>query len=243
MSRVRFPFAKQRVLVLGCVAALGAASLAAAKSGVEKRLDAAAAVLSETLDSVDQGIPASLLDRAHCVGVFPSVWKGALLIGGRFGKGVVTCRVAESSQNSSWSAPVNFRIEGGNIGFQVGGNQTDLVLLFLGERAIPKLLRTGFTIGLDGAAAAGPVGRTAAGQTDALLGVEIVTYSRSRGLFAGVSVDGATLRPAHKANRVLYEGWSPYPKEILEGRHPATPAAQPLLDVLNKHSPERRRSD
>ncbi len=217
--------------------------LLAAKSGVEKRLEAAASVLSETLDSVDQGIPSSLLDRAHCVGVFPSVWKGALMIGGRFGKGVVTCRLAESSQNSSWSAPVNFRIEGGNIGFQVGGNQTDLVLLFLGERAIPKLLRTGFTIGLDGTAAAGPVGRTAAGQTDALMGVEIVTYSRSRGLFAGVSFDGATLRPAHKANRVLYEGWSPYPKEILEGRHPVTAPAWPLLDVLNKYSPERRLSD
>lgn len=219
--------------------ALGTASIAAAKSGVEKRLEAAASVLSETLHGVGEGIPSNLLDRAHCVGVFPSVWKGALLIGGRFGKGVVTCRV----EDSSWSAPVNFRIEGGNIGFQIGGNQTDLVLLFMGKRAIPKLLRTGFTIGLDGTAAAGPVGRTAAGQTDALLGVEIVSYSRSRGLFAGVSIDGATLRPAHKANRVLYEGWGPYPKEILLGQIPATPPARPLLDVLNKYSPARRQGD
>ena len=239
MSRIRFPVQKQWAVVFMCIVALWVAPLVLAKSGVEKRIDAAASVLSETLDGIDQGIPSNLLNRAHCVGVFPSVWKGALLIGGRFAKGLVTCRVADAS----WSAPVNFRIEGGNIGFQIGGNQTDLVLLFLGERAIPKLLRTGFTIGVDGTAAAGPVGRTAAGQTDLLLGAEILTYSRSRGLFAGVSIDGATLRPAHKANRKLYEGWGPYPKEILQGQIPATPPSRPLLDVLNKYSPERRESD
>ena len=239
MLHARFFIQGKWMLVLAMAAVLLLAPAAEAKSGVEKRIEAAAAVLAETLDGVDERIPSSLLDRAHCVGVFPSVWKAALVFGGRYGKGVVTCRV----NDTSWSAPVNFRIEGGNVGFQIGGNQTDLVLLFLNERAIPKLLRTGFTIGVDGTAAAGPVGRTAAAQTDALFGAEIVTYSRARGLFAGVSFDGATLRPAHKANRKLYEGWSPYPKEILEGRHPPTPAAQPLLEVLKRYSPQRRSGD
>ena len=223
-----------------CVALLlTAVPTAGAKSGAEKRLDAATTVLEEVLDGADRGIPSSLINRAHCVGVFPSVVKGALIVGGRYGKGVVTCRV----KDSSWSAPVNFKIEGGNIGLQLGGSATDIVLVFLGKNGVKRLMRTDFTIGVDGAAAAGPVGRTASGQVDALFGAEIVTYSRSRGLFAGVSLDGATLRPARKANEKLYAGWGPYPKRILEGEHPPTAPALPFLDVLNKYSPERRVSD
>ena len=197
-------------VVAACLALLVITPAADAKSGPEKRLDAATSILEESLNGADRGIPSSLLDRAHCVGVFPSVVKGALLIGGRYGKGVVTCRV----KDSSWSAPVNFKIEGGNVGLQVGG-----------------------------AAAAGPVGRTASGQVDALFGAEIATYSRSRGLFVGVSLDGATLRPAHDANKKLYAGWGPYPKRILQGEIPPTLPALPFLDVLRKYSPERRVGD
>ena len=222
-----------------CLALTWFAPVAEGKSGPEKRLDAAASILEETLDSADRGIPSSLLDRAHCVGVFPSVVKGALLIGGRYGKGVVTCRV----NDASWSAPVNFKIEGGNIGLQVGGSSTDIILVFLGQNGVKRLMRTGFTIGVDGAAAAGPVGRTASGQVDALFGAEIAAYSRSRGLFLGVSLDGATLRPAHKANQKLYAGWGPYPKRILEGEIPPTEPSLPFLDVLRRYSPERRESD
>ena len=197
-------------VVAACLALLVITPAADAKSGPEKRLDAATSILEESLNGADRGIPSSLLDRAHCVGVFPSVVKGALLIGGRYGKGVVTCRV----KDSSWSAPVNFKIEGGNVGLQVGGS-----------------------------AAAGPVGRTASGQVDALFGAEIATYSRSRGLFVGVSLDGATLRPAHDANKKLYAGWGPYPKRILQGEIPPTLPALPFLDVLRKYSPERRVGD
>jgi lipid-binding SYLF domain-containing protein len=226
-------------VVAACLVLFAITPAADAKSGPEKRLDAAASILEESLDGVDRGIPSSLLDRAHCVGVFPSVFKGALLIGGRYGKGVVTCRV----NDSSWSAPVNFKIEGGNVGLQVGGSSTDIVLVFLGRNGVKRLMRTGFTIGVDGGAAAGPVGRTVSGQVDALFGADIATYSRSRGLFVGVSLDGATLRPAHNANEKLYAGWGPYPKRILEGEIPPTHPALPFLDVLRKYSPERRVSD
>ena len=206
------------------------------KPKVEKRLAEAALVLEETLDGVDRRIPSNLLSRAHCVGVFPSVWKGAFVVGGRYGRGVVTCRKADNT----WSAPANFSIEGGNIGFQIGGQTTDIVLLFLGEKSMRRLMRTKFTLGGDASVAGGPVGRTAAGQTDALFGAEIMSYSRSRGLFAGVALDGSTLRPAHKADRKLYQGFAPRTLDILSGRVQPPDAASPLLAVLTKYSPEKR---
>ena len=209
---------------------------AAAQESALKRLDSAAAVLQETLDAPDRDIPQDLLDHAECVGVFPSVFKGAFIIGGRYGKGIVSCRAGEG-----WSAPATFKIEGGNIGFQIGGSATDIVVLFIGDRSIEKLLRTSFTIGIDGTAAAGPVGRTAIGQTDALFGAEILTYSRSRGLFAGIALDGATLRPAHGANQHLY-GFRPATTDILRGGLQAPDAAQTLLDVLAYYSPRKVRA-
>ncbi len=210
---------------------------AAGKPKVEKRLAEAASVLEETLHSVDQGIPSNLLSRASCVGIFPSVWKGAFVVGGRYGKGVVSCRKSDND----WSAPANFLIEGGNFGLQIGGQATDLVLLFLNEQSVRRLMRTKFTLGADASAAAGPVGRTASGQTDALFGAEILSYSRSRGLFAGLALDGATLRPAHKADRKLYPGVAPRTIDILAGGIEPPEAARRLLAVLARYSPEKRK--
>ncbi len=203
-----------------------------------KRVDAAAMVLRDTLSGIDRGIPHGLLKRAECVGVFPSVWKGALGFGGKYGKGVVSCRTAAQG----WSGPATFRIEGGNVGFQIGGSSTDLVLVFLGNESIRKLLRTSFTIGVDGAAAAGPLGRSASANTDTFLRTEILTYARSRGLFAGVAFDGATLRPAHGANRSLY-GFDARAQDILRGDVQAPAAAHELLRILSQYAPEKKAGD
>jgi lipid-binding SYLF domain-containing protein len=221
--------------ILVAITALTAQPLAAEKK-VEHRLREAAAALEESLNKADQSIPGYLLNRAHCIGVFPSVFKVAFILGGRYGKGVVTCRLPDGG----WSAPANFRIEAGNIGFQAGGNSTDVILLFMGAPSVNRLMRTNVTLGLDAAAVAGPLGRTGSGQTDALFGAEILGYSMSRGVFLGVAFDGATLRPAHKADRNLYSGVSPRTKEILKGNVEAPAAAQPLLDVLRIHSPQKR---
>ncbi len=228
-----------RGVLLSALVALVAAP-AAGKSKVERRLDEAALVLEATLDSADQGIPSNLLSRADCVGVFPSVWKGAFFLGGRYGKGVVTCRQSDNS----WSAPANFLIEGGNIGLQIGGQATDIVLLFMGEKSVRRLMRTKFTLGGEASVSGGPVGRTAQAQTDALFGAGILSYSRSRGVFAGIALGGATMRPAHKADRNLYQGSAPRTTDILRGGVEPPEAARRLLALLAKYSPEkRRRSD
>ena len=229
----RFPWAVY-LLAWGLVSLAGTAS---AQQQALERLNTAATVLEETLSAPDYNIPHDLLDRAECVGIFPSVFKGAFLIGARYGKGVISCRSGQG-----WSAPANFRIEGGNVGFQIGGSATDIVLLFIGERSIEKLLRTKFTLGIDGSAAAGPVGRTAAGQTDALFGTEILTYCRSRGLFAGISIDGATLRPARTADRNLY-GHDMATTDILRGGVPPPDGARALLSLLASYSPRRLSTD
>ena len=214
---------------------------AAAKPSIskaEKRLATAAATLREAFSKKEKHLPTDLLRKADCVGVFPSVWKGALIIGGRYGQGFVSCRLPAGG----WSGPASFRIEGGNIGFQIGGTSTDLVLLFNGEQSISKLLRTKFTLGVDSAAAAGPVGRTASVETDILFGAEIVGYSRSRGAFAGISFEGATMRPIHKANRRIY-GFEPLVKNILRGQVDPPASARPLLDLLAEYSPAKQASD
>jgi lipid-binding SYLF domain-containing protein len=192
-------------------------------------------VLQAGLSGGDSSIPQDLLDRADCVGVFPNVLKVAVLVGGQYGKGVISCRSAPQP----WSSPSHFRIEGGNIGLQLGGSATDLVLLFIGPESVNKLLRTKFTLGVDAAAAAGPAGRSASGKTDALFGAEIVSYSRSRGLFAGISLDGATLRPAHKENRAIY-GFEPQPRALFSGEIALPGQAREFLDFLREQSPQKR---
>lgn len=199
-----------------------------------KRLDAAADVMSDIMASPDKGIPQDLLDKSECLVVVPGLKKGAFIIGGKYGKGFMACRKA----GAGWSAPAAIRVEGGSFGFQIGGSETDVVLLVMNMGGVKKLLSSKFTVGADASAAAGPVGRTSEAATDAQLHAEILTYSRARGLFAGISLEGATLRPDDDTNKEMY-GKSLTNTEIVQG-NTATPAvAQKFIRTLNKYSSRR----
>ncbi|MGE5486199.1 MAG: lipid-binding SYLF domain-containing protein [bacterium] len=196
------------------------------------RLSKAATVLSEVMTAPDQGIPQDLLNKAECAIVVPGLKKGAFIIGAKYGRGYVSCR---KQQGPGWSAPAAVRVEGGSFGFQIGGSETDVVMLVLNERGVERLLSSKFTLGGDASVAAGPVGRTAEAQTDAYMTAEILTWSRSRGVFAGIALTGATLRQDLDVNRALY-GKTLENKEILRGDLAAPAAASELLSILNKYS-------
>jgi lipid-binding SYLF domain-containing protein len=200
----------------------------------EKRLDAAANVFSEIMSAPDKGIPEELLEKAACVVIVPGVKKGAFIIGAKYGRGFIVCR----KPGSGWSAPAGVKVEGGSVGFQIGASETDVVLLVMNEGAVNKLLSSKFTIGADASAAAGPVGRTASAATDAQMHAQLLTYSRSRGLFAGISLEGATLRPDDDANKDLY-GKASSNQDIVHGKMAPPPAAARLLGELNKHAARR----
>ena len=206
-----------------------------ADNDTANRLNAAADVVSEMMAAPDKGIPKDLLDKAACVVVVPSVKKAAFVIGAKYGRGFIVCR---NKNGRGWSAPGGVRIEGGSFGFQIGGSSTDVVMLLMNQGAIDKLLSSKFTIGADAAAAAGPVGRTASAQTDAQLHAQLLTYSRAQGLFAGVSLDGATLRPDDDANKDMY-GRKMSNKEVVLGNVQAPASAARLLSELNQHSGQR----
>ncbi len=212
---------------------LGAGLLFGA-SDAPKRLDAAADVITEIMASPDKGIPQDLLDKSECVVVVPGLKKGAFIVGGKYGKGFMLCRKA----GAGWSAPGSVRVEGGSFGFQIGGSETDVVLLVMNQGGVKKLLSSKFTIGADASAAAGPVGRTSSAATDAQMHAEILTYSRARGLFAGVSLEGATLRPDDDWNKELY-GKAMTNQEIVTGNTQPPAAAKNLMSVLNKYSSRR----
>ncbi len=235
----RFGGPSARLAIIGCLAVACAAAAPPERdpansplNNTEKRLATAEIVLRAALGVPDKHISSDVIAKADCLGVFPSVWKAALLIGGKYGKGFVTCRLPQGG----WSAPASFRIEGGNIGLQIGGSSSDLVVLFMTPESIDKVLRTKLTIGIDGAAAGGPVGRSVSASTDALFGADILGYSRSRGIFAGISFDGATMRPFHKGNRKLY-GFEPTIKSLLRGEVEAPVGARPILDMLGEYKP------
>src|SRR5690348_11660061 len=173
------------------MAALAIAPLLAKENEAVKRLDEAATVLSEVMATPDKGIPEDLLANAHCIVIVPGLKTAAFLVGGKYGKGYLSCR---SKSGVGWSAPAAVRIEGGSVGFQIGGSTTDLIMLVMTERGADKLLASKFTLGAEGSVAAGPVGRTATAQTDAQMHAEILSWSRSQGLFAGIALEGATLR-------------------------------------------------
>ncbi len=197
-----------------------------------KRLEQAAVVFEEVMGSVDKAVPQELLQRSHCVVVVPGLKKGAFIVGGKFGRGFLTCR---KKGGAGWSGPGAVRVEGGSFGFQIGGSETDVIMLVMNQRGVGRLLSSKFTLGGDASVAAGPVGRTAAAETDARLTAEILTWSRSRGVFAGVSLQGATLRQDLAVNRELY-GRTLENKEIVEGGMAAPPAASRLLTLITKHS-------
>ena len=210
-----------------------------AQTKEQERLQESATVLKEILGMPD-GIPKELLNKAECVVVFPSVKKFAIGIGGSYGRGVITCRAGQNF-NSRWSAPAMFALEGGNIGFQLGGQATDFVLLVMNEKGANSVMTSKVKLGVDAAAAAGPKGRNAAAATDVVMNAEILSYSRSKGLFAGVSLEGSTLRSDGGANKNLY-GKDLSAKEIVrEGKVQAPAAAAALLKLLNTTSPTHAR--
>jgi lipid-binding SYLF domain-containing protein len=200
-----------------------------------KRLNAAADVLREVMAAPDKGIPQDLLDKAACAVIVPNVKKGAFIVGAKYGRGFIVCR---NKNGRGWSAPGGVKVEGGSVGFQIGGSETDVVMLLMNEGAIEKLLSSKFTIGGDASVAAGPVGRTSSAKTDAQLHAELLSYSRSRGLFAGVSLDGATLRPDDDANKDMYGRKMSNQDVVLGNVKPPRTAAR-LIAELNRHSSRR----
>jgi len=214
------------------IGALAAASLLAKESAPVLRLTEAAAVFEEIMKTPDKGIPQDLLEKAHCIVIVPGLKKAAFIVGGKYGKGYLSCRKAGGT---GWSAPGTVRIEGGSVGFQIGGSETDAILLVMSQRGADKLLSSEFTIGGEGEAAAGPVGRSASAQTDALMRAEILSWSRSRGLFAGVSLTGATLRDDLDDNAMLYGKKLDNRTIVTTSVRPPKAAAR-LLALLNRYS-------
>ncbi|HJT87845.1 MAG TPA: lipid-binding SYLF domain-containing protein [Bryobacteraceae bacterium] len=224
-----------RLFTLTLAAAVLCAPLLAKdeKSKTDERLDDSANLFSEVMGAPDKAIPQDLLDKAACIVLVPGLKKGAFVFGGKYGRGFALCR---ASGRMGWGPPAAIRIEGGSFGFQIGVSSTDVILLIMNERGMRRLTTSKFTIGGDATAAAGPVGRNATAQTDALLTAEILSWSRARGLFAGVSLDGATLRNDIDENEVMYgKRWDN--KQILTSGATPPAAAAKLIAVLNKYSP------
>jgi SH3 domain-containing YSC84-like protein 1 len=204
----------------------------------QERLKECGTVMSEILNIPD-GIPQDLLDKAECVVVFPSVKKFAIGIGGSYGRGALVCR-GGANYSGPWGTPAMYALEGGNIGLQLGGQATDFVLLIMNPRGAKSILNSKVKLGADASAAAGPKGRTASAETDIVMKAEILSYSRSRGLFAGVSLEGSTLRSDGGANKNLYGKDLSAEDIILHGKVKAPSAAGSLTSVLNKKSPKNR---
>jgi lipid-binding SYLF domain-containing protein len=198
----------------------------------EKRLINATSMFEEIMAIKDKEIPQDLLDKASCAVLVPGLKKGAFFVGAKFGRGFVTCR---KKGGPGWSAPGAVRVEGGSLGLQFGGSETDVIMLVMNDRGAERLLSSKFTVGGDASAAAGPVGRTAAADTDATMRAEILTWSRARGVFAGISLQGATLRPDRDAIKGLY-GKEMENKDIVYGDVAPPTGAQKLIELMNKYS-------
>lgn len=219
------------VLKLTSTVILGATLLSAA-SDAPQRLQAAATALKEVMGIPDKAIPQDLLNRAQCIVIVPDMKKAGFIVGAKYGRGFFSCR---HKNDAGWSAPASVRIEGGSLGFQAGGSEMDLFMLVMNGHGVDRLLGDKFTIGGDATAAAGPVGRETTAQTDARLTAEILTWSRARGLFAGIALDGSTLREDMDWNMELY-GKKLTSKEIVDGHIPPPAAAAPLMAELNRYS-------
>jgi lipid-binding SYLF domain-containing protein len=202
-----------------------------------KRLNEAAAVFSEIMAAPDKGIPQEMIEHASCIVIVPDLKTAAFFFGAKYGKGYLSCR---NKSGRGWSAPATVRIEGGSVGFQIGGSSTDLVMLVMNERGAEKLLASKFTLGAEGSVAAGPVGRTATAQTDAQMHADILSWSRSQGLFAGLALEGATLRQDLDDNETLY-GKRLESKQIVHSGVRAPKAAARLIAELNKYSPRENK--
>jgi len=229
---------KHRVWVLAIAGSFSAAAFAADREiKVDDRLDASAETLNDMMKASDKGIPQDLLDKARCVVVVPGMKKAGFIFGAKYGRGFSVCR---RSGGSGWSAPAAMRVEGGSVGFQIGASETDVVLLVMNDGGMKRLLSDKFTIGGEATAAAGPIGRDASAQTDAMMKAEMLSYSRARGLFAGISLEGATLRPDEETNRELY-GRAATNREILTGDFKTPAAAAKFEHALYRDSAQRDR--
>ena len=217
------------ILVLPLFAGLLAA---ASEPDTTKRLAAASDAFKDVMDIPDKSNPQQLLDKAQCLVIVPDLKSGAFIVGAKYGKGFVSCR---KKDGVGWSAPGSVRIEGGSFGFQIGGTETDVFMLIMNQKGVDRLLSTKFTLGGDATAAAGPVGRSTQAETDAAMTAEILTWSRARGLFAGVSLNGSTLREDEDWNREMY-GKAVKNREIVTGDVKPPAAAAPLTELLNKYS-------
>lgn len=229
----------RKLLSLGMLVALAAAPMVSARADNEKETDRLenSGMIMEEIMNIPDNIPQDLLDKAECVIVFPSVLKAAFVVGGSYGRGAMVCRSGEHF-TGPWGAPSMMALEGGSVGFQLGGQATDFVLLVMNPRGATAILNSKVKLGADMSAAAGPKGRDAEASTDATLRAEILSYSRARGLFAGVSLQGSTLRPDNDANAKLY-GKKLTAKEIVrEGAVSVPPSGQKLVNLLAKKSPK-----
>ena len=229
----------RKLLSIGMFLALTAAPMLAARADNDKETDRLenSGVVMEEIMNIPDNIPQDLLDKAECVIVFPSVLKAAFIVGGSYGRGAMVCRSGEHF-TGPWGAPSMMALEGGSLGFQLGGQATDFVLLIMNPRGAKAILSSKVKLGADMAAAAGPKGRDAAANTDATLRAEILSYSRSRGLFAGISLEGSTLRPDNDANEKLYGKKLTATRIIRQGAVPIPPSGRKLVSLLQKKSPK-----
>jgi len=221
----------KKLLVLLVVASFASAAWAAGeRDKMVDRVDSAATVLDEIMAAPDKGIPEEVIGSAQCIGVVPSLLKGGFIVGGAYGNGVVTCRTAKG-----WSAPAFFRVEGGSFGLQIGGQAVDLVMLVMNEHGMRNLLSSKFQIGADASAAAGPVGRHAEAATDWKMRAELLTYSRARGLFAGISLNGTVVKQDKDDTRAFYGRMVSY-RSILTGKVAPPAGSEPLLKAAAKYA-------
>jgi lipid-binding SYLF domain-containing protein len=227
---------RRMIVYLLALAMVGLPLFAAQDKKEADRLDNCGTVLQEILDIPDD-IPQDLLDKAECVILYPSVLKAAFVVGGSYGRGAMTCRTGEN-YTGPWSAPTMMALEGGSVGFQIGGQATDFVLLVMNGRGAHSILSSKVKLGADASVAGGPKGRTASASTDVTLRAEVLSYSRSRGLFAGISLEGSTVRPDNDANERVYGKKVEAESIVFKGAVAVPPPAQKLVSYLNQKSPK-----
>jgi lipid-binding SYLF domain-containing protein len=227
----------KRITVLSMSLLLTLPALAQQKE--QTRIRESAQVLRDIIAMPDKGIPHDLLDKAECVVVYPSVKKAAFVVGGSYGRGIITCRKSPNF-SGPWSAPAMFALEGASFGLQIGGQATDFVLLIMNEQGAKSVMSSKVKLGADASVAAGPVGRATSAETDIVMKAQILSWSRSRGVFAGISLAGSTMRSDNDANKALYGKELSATEIVIEGKVPPPPAAKTLLALLNKTSPKHK---
>ena len=227
---------RKTIAFLTMTACLLAAPTEKSRREAAERLTEATTVLGELMRAGDKGIPSDLVEKAQCAVIVPGLKKGAFIVGGQFGKGFITCRGAG---DRGWSAPAAIKMEGGSVGFQIGGSETDVILLVMNQRGADRLMQSEFTLGGEGEVAAGPVGREASAQTDAKMSAEMLSWSRSRGVFAGIALKGSTLRADRGENEVLY-GQELDTRDVVSGKVKSTPEGRGLVAALTNYSPAEK---